>query len=126
MILGLGTDIAEISRMAEVYESTGDGLLERILTESELADLPKNPERQAAFLAKRFAAKEAAAKALGTGIAAGVSFQDFCVAHDEQGAPVLKVTGQAATVANSRGIRHWHISISDEQHYAIATVIAES
>jgi holo-[acyl-carrier protein] synthase len=125
MIFGLGTDIAEIVRVAEVYESTGDGFVDRILTEEEKHKIPKNPALIPAYLAKRFAVKEAAAKALGTGINKGVSFLDFTTTHNELGAPSLLVTGKAAEIAASEGIHTWHVSISDEKHYALATVIAE-
>ena len=125
MIFGLGTDIAEIVRVAEVYESTGDGFVDRILTEEEKQKIPKNPALIPAYLAKRFAVKEAAAKALGTGINKGVSFLDFTTTHNELGAPSLLVTGKAAEIAASEGIHTWHVSISDEKHYALATVIAE-
>ncbi|MEL0036014.1 MAG: holo-ACP synthase [Gammaproteobacteria bacterium] len=125
MIFGLGTDIAEIVRVAEVYESTGDGFVDRILTEEEKQKIPKNPALIPAYLAKRFAVKEAAAKALGTGINKGVSFLDFTTTHNELGAPSLVVTGKAAEIAASEGIHTWHVSISDEKHYAVATVITE-
>ena len=125
MIFGLGTDIAEIVRVAEVYESTGDGFVDRILTEEEKQKIPKNPALIPAYLAKRFAVKEAAAKALGTGINKGVSFLDFTTTHNELGAPSLLVTGKAAEIAASEGIHTWHVSISDEKHYAVATVITE-
>lgn len=125
MIFGLGTDIVEIERVADVYESTGDGFVDRILTDSEKLKIPKNPNLIPAYLAKRFAVKEAAAKALGTGITEGVSFLDFTTEHTESGAPILIVSGKAAEIAEREGITSWHVSISDEKHYAVATVIAE-
>ncbi|HIF9502614.1 TPA: holo-ACP synthase [Photobacterium damselae] len=123
-IVGLGTDIAEIERVAKVWQRQGLAFAERILTASELIELSqtKRPER---FLAKRFAVKEAAAKALGTGIAAGVSFQDFEVGHDELGKPLLNLTGQAQKFARQRLVNHVHLTIADERHYAVATVILE-
>ena len=125
MIFGLGTDIAEIERVADAYESIGDGFVDRILTANEKLKIPKNPKLIPAYLAKRFAVKEAAAKALGTGITQGVSFLDFTTDHTESGAPVLVVTGMAAEIAQRKGISSWHVSISDEKYYAVATVIAE-
>ncbi|SUB65410.1 holo-ACP synthase [Photobacterium damselae] len=123
-IVGLGTDIAEIERVAKVWQRQRLAFAERILTASELIELSqtKRPER---FLAKRFAVKEAAAKALGTGIAAGVSFQDFEVGHDEFGKPLLNLTGQAQKFAQQRLVNHVHLTIADERHYAVATVILE-
>ena len=126
MITGLGTDIVEISRVLQVYENTGEAFIERILTAGEQADIPKNPDRLPAYLAKRFAVKEAAAKALGTGIAEGVSFLDFEVQHTDLGAPILNVSGKAREIAEIRGVSNWHVSISDEQYYVVATVILET
>lgn len=125
MIIGLGTDIAEIERIEKVLGRSGEALAKRILTADELTVFSEH-KQPARFLAKRFAAKEAAVKALGTGIAQGVSFQHFTVTHDALGKPLLVVTGVAQQLAEQRGIRHWHLSISDEKHYAMATVIAEA
>ncbi len=125
MILGLGTDMAEIARVAKVYKRTGQDFVDRILTESEQQKIPTNPDLIPAYLAKRFAVKEAAAKALGTGIADGVSFHDFKTLHDAAGAPSLEVSGRAKEIAEQKKIRRWHISLSDEKAYALATVIAE-
>jgi len=77
------------------------------------------------FLTKRFAAKEAAAKALGTAIRDGVCMQDFIVETDTYGKPLLRVEGRAAEEASKRGISHWHLSITDEGDTVIAYVIAE-
>ncbi|MBF9001627.1 MULTISPECIES: holo-ACP synthase [Vibrio] len=125
MIIGLGTDISEIARIEKALDRTGASFARRILTESEIEAFSQH-KQPARFLAKRFATKEAAAKALGTGIAQGVSFQDFTVTHDELGKPLLSVSGMALTLAKQKGIRSFHLSISDERNYAVATVIAES
>jgi len=125
MIKGLGTDIAEVSRVNKVYDNTGEAFVDRILNKIEQQGRPKNPDMLGAFLAKRFAAKEAAAKALGTGISDGISFLDFTISHTELGAPILIVSGRAAEIAKEKGISSWHLSISDEKHYAMATVIVE-
>ena len=136
MIVGLGTDIVSIERVKRIFEDSGDSFakrimhilnyraIRRILSQEELLEL-KETKRKNEFLAKRFAAKEAAAKALGTGIAKGVSFQDFTVCHDAHGKPLLKVTGAALLLAKEQRINRWHISLSDEREHAIATVIAE-
>lgn len=126
MIVGLGTDIADISRIAQVYGRTGQDFVDRILTDAEKQTIPQNPDRLYAFLAKRFAVKEAAAKALGTGIGNGVSFHDFETIHDSSGAPSLLVSGHAKQIAESKNIQRWHVSLSDEKSYAVATVIAET
>lgn len=123
-IVGLGTDIAEIERVEKALARSGEAFAKRILTESELETF-SGLKQQGRFLAKRFAVKEAASKALGTGIALGVSFQDFNVSNDEHGAPVLTLSNKALEIAVQKGVAHVHLSISDERHYAVATVILE-
>lgn len=123
-IVGLGTDIAEIERVEKALARTGEAFARRILTELEFEKF-QSLKHQGRFLAKRFAAKEAASKALGTGIALGVTFHDFSVTNDEHGAPQLTLTNRALEIAQSKQIRHMHLSISDERHYAVATVIFE-
>lgn len=123
-IVGLGTDIAEIERVEKALARTGEAFARRILTELEFEKF-QSLKQQGRFLAKRFAAKEAASKALGTGIALGVTFHDFCVANDEHGAPQLTLANKALEIAQSKQVRHMHLSISDERHYAVATVIFE-
>ncbi|SEG64296.1 holo-ACP synthase [Vibrio hangzhouensis] len=124
-ILGLGTDIAEIERVEKALARTGEAFARRILTESEFAQF-QQLKQQGRFLAKRFAVKEAASKALGTGIAHGVTFHDFEVTNDDHGKPILTLTKKAADIAASMGVVSNHLSISDERHYAVATVILES
>ncbi|QSX30828.1 holo-ACP synthase [Shewanella cyperi] len=121
-ILGLGTDIVEIERIRAQLERGGDRLARRVLTEAELALFAASaqPER---YLAKRFAAKEAAAKALGTGIGRGVSFQHIETDNNADGAPVLSFNGGAAERLAAMGGNRIHLSIADERHYAVATVI---
>lgn len=124
-IVGIGTDIVEIARIREQRERLGDKLAKRVLTDAEFAiyATSKMPER---FLAKRFAAKEAAAKALGTGIGRGVSFQHIHIANDENGAPIVTFSqGAKARLEQLKGC-HGFITIADEQHYAVATVVLES
>jgi holo-[acyl-carrier protein] synthase len=123
-IVGLGSDIVEIERIEKVLSRVGDAFLNRILTASEKAicDQHNAPHR---YLAKRFSVKEAAAKALGTGIAQGVSFQDFRVSNDRFGRPLLSLSGKALQYAQQLGVTDIHVTLSDERHYAIATVILE-
>lgn len=123
-IVGIGTDIAEIERVEKALARSGEPFARRILTESEFARY-QSLKQQGRFLAKRFAAKEAASKALGTGIALGVTFHDFNITNDEHGAPILTLSNKAEQIADEKGIRHIHLSISDERHYAVATVIFE-
>jgi len=125
MIVGLGTDIAEIERIEKALNRSGDAFAQRILTENEF-EVFTNLKQKGRYLAKRFAAKEAASKALGTGIAHGVSFQDFEISNDENGKPVLTLSGKAQQIAQASSVRSVHLTISDERHYAVATVILES
>ncbi len=125
MIIGLGTDIAEIERIEKALNRSGEAFAQRILTQQELETF-NSLKQQGRFLAKRFAAKEAASKALGTGIAHGVSFQDFEISNDDNGKPVLTLSGKALQIAQASAVQNLHITISDERHYAVATVILES
>ncbi|EIW89307.1 4'-phosphopantetheinyl transferase [Alishewanella agri BL06] len=123
-IRGLGTDIVAIERIASSLQKS-PRLIERVLTPFEqqcFAEL-NQPER---YFAKRFAAKEAAAKALGTGIGRGISFQHFEVRNDAQGKPELFLSGRAAELAAELGVTALWLSISDEQAYACATVVLEA
>ncbi|WP_372832132.1 holo-ACP synthase [Pontibacterium sp.] len=123
MIFGIGTDILQISRIRSSLERT-PRLPERILTPSELEKFraSKHPD---IFLAKRFAAKEAAVKALGTGIGRGISWQHFEISHDELGRPVMNLSGNAKDRADQHGLGTFHLSYSDEQEYVVAFVVAE-
>ena len=124
-ILGLGSDIVEIERIADVIARSGDRLARRVLSEAEWQQYQahKQPVR---FLAKRFAVKEAAAKALGTGIRNGLAFNQFEVFNDELGKPSLRLWGEAERLAERMGVRSVHVTLADERHYACATVIIES
>ena len=124
MIVGTGVDILEISRVARALDRT-PGFAERILTPTEL-DAFAQSSQPARFLAKRFAAKEAAVKALGTGIAKGVSWQHLEVTKNSAGRPSLRVTDKALEYAHLLGITQWFLSYSDEQHYVVAQVIAQA
>lgn len=127
-IAGLGTDIVAIARIAQSLQRS-PALVKRVLTLDEQAIFQQleqqHPDNAARYFAKRFAAKEAAAKALGTGIGRGVSFQHFNVSNNAAGAPQLLLSGYAAELAATRGIKHIWLSITDEQAYASATVILE-
>lgn len=124
-IVGLGTDIVEVSRIADILERTGERLPQRILTTHEWVTY-QNHGQKMRYLAKRFAVKEAAAKALGTGIRDGLAFNQFEVVNDALGKPQLRLSGRAAQLAEQMGIDAIHVSISDEHRYACATVIMES
>ncbi|MGV8924973.1 MAG: holo-ACP synthase [Ewingella sp.] len=124
-ILGLGTDIVEITRIEAVVERSGDRLAKRILCANEWL-LYKNHQQPVRFLAKRFAVKEAAAKALGTGIRNGLAFEQFEVINDPLGKPGLIFHDRAAQMAEELGVKAVHVTLADERRYACATVIIES
>lgn len=123
-IIGIGTDIIEIVRI-EKQLAKSERLAQRILTESEFAVFSAHAY-PARFLAKRFAAKEAAVKAIGTGIGNGISWQHIEISNLESGQPVITFNGHFASLCEARGINSSFISLSDEQHYAVATVILEA
>ncbi|MBP0048383.1 holo-ACP synthase [Marinobacterium sp. AK62] len=123
MIIGIGTDLLEIARVEAALTRT-PRLSERILTPKEWQAFA-TATQPARFLAKRFAAKEAAAKALGTGIGRGVSWQHMEVGHDDSGRPLMTLSGGALEVATALGVQQLHLSYSDEREYVSAFVIAE-
>lgn len=125
MIYGIGTDIVCIQRMVDNLGRYGERFAARILTEQEMAVFRESTQ-QAPFLAKRFAAKEAAAKALGTGFRGGLSLRDIGVGNDELGKPVLAFSTHAREVLQNRGVGRTHLSLSDESEYAIAYVVLEA
>ena len=122
MIAGAGLDIVEIPRIERVYRRYGARFFEKILTKVELGIMPVNP---VTFLAGRFAAKEAAVKALGTGFSGGISFSDIEIINNRFGAPVLSFTGTAKKVFSSLGGKAIFISITHERSLACAMVILE-
>ncbi len=124
-ILGLGTDIVEIGRIEAVISRSGDRLAQRVLSAGEL-EVYCTHNQPVRFLAKRFAVKEAASKALGTGIRNGLAFNQFEVYNDELGKPRLTLHGAAKALAEQMGVVSIHVTLADERHYACATVIIES
>ncbi len=125
MIFGIGTDIVQISRMEQSLEKLGERFSKRILSESEYAEYEKVLNK-AAFLAKRFAAKEATVKALGTGFRDGISMRHISVGHDEIGKPLLILTDVAKKISADKQVKQMHLSIADETKYAVAYVVMES
>lgn len=125
MIFGIGTDIVRVARMQENLDRFGERFAERILTANELREYHQN-NNKANFLARRFAAKEAAAKALGTGFSDGVQLHDIEVAHDTQGKPLLEFRGRARQFMQEKSIGVAHISLADELDHAVAFVTLET
>ena len=126
MIIGIGTDLVEIARVRQSVERLGERFIDRILSadEKKIWAQIAHVEKAHAYVAKRFAAKEAAVKALGTGIGRGVSFQHFNVVNLPSGQPILKVDSSIEARYETPVI--WHLSLSDEREYAQAFVILES
>ncbi|QIY81688.1 holo-ACP synthase [Chromobacterium violaceum] len=125
MIYGIGTDLVEIARMEAWCRRWGEKAGRRLLTAAEQAEFAVHAE-PARFLAKRFAGKEAFAKALGTGVVAPALLTAIGVGHDELGKPVLILSDELAAFAAARGIARMHLSISDERGHALAFVVLES
>ena len=125
MIYGIGTDIVSIERIQNILNKNKDGFINRVLTDHEKA-LFTNKADSAAFCAKRFAAKEAFSKALGTGIGRVVSFQDLTVRSNEHGKPFFMPSEKLRLYLQEKGIKHGHLSISDESQNALAFVVLEA
>ena len=121
-MIAVGTDILEISRIEAVVERLGDRFVARILTDVERREY-RDSKLPLRLLAKRFAAKEAIAKALGTGIGRGVSWQNMSIVHDDNGAPLVELSGGALEVARSRGGSEVLLSLADEQAYVVAFAV---
>lgn len=121
MIFGIGTDIVRVARMEKSLARFSERFARRILTDAEYADFRKIA-RPAHFLAKRFAAKEATAKAMGTGFRNGLSLRHIGVGHDANGKPQLQFSGVAADFLHHNSINSVHISLADEKDFAVAFV----
>ncbi|HQN65727.1 MAG TPA: holo-ACP synthase [Methylophilus sp.] len=125
MIFGVGTDIVEVARIEAALTEFGEAFARRILAENELVAYEAS-QIKPRFLAKRFAAKEAFSKALGTGIRGVVTFQSIQVTHDAMGKPLLAFNQEIETLLAEKQIRTAHVSISDEKNLAVAFVVLES
>src|SRR6202789_3690650 len=124
MVVGLGTDLIETKRVEESIARFGDRFLERIFTVGEIAYCQRKKNAAESFAA-RFAAKEAGAKALGTGISRGVTWNEFQVARNPGGRPILELRGRAALLAKELGVRAISLSLTHTGSLAMATVVME-
>lgn len=123
MIVGVGTDIVDISRIASLHVKYGDRFLSRIFTSAE-ATYCVGRHNTPQHLAARFAAKEAAMKALGTGFASGIRFTDIEVCRD-QGSPRVLLYKRALELSENLGVSRIHLSISHDKLYAVALILLE-
>lgn len=129
MILGIGTDLANIDRIQGTLDRFGDRFRNRVFTPTELAKAARRAD-EAGTLAKRWAAKEACSKALGTGLAMGISWRDMAVTNLRSGQPVMALTGWAAeklaamTPAGHHAVVH--VTLTDDHPWAQAFVVIEA
>jgi holo-[acyl-carrier protein] synthase len=124
MIYGIGVDIVHIKRIGRVVDRWGTRFLQKVFTEQEIAFCFQGSKCESS-LALRFAAKEAFSKAIGLGMRKGISWRDIEIVHNTMGRPDLKITGKARSFCHAKGIGGWHVSLSDDGEYGIASVVLE-
>ena len=129
MILGIGVDLCNIERVQGTLDRFGDRFRDRVYTETELAKARRRAD-EAATLAKRWAAKEACSKALGTGLRMGIAWRDMAVRNLRTGQPVMEVTGWAAdrlaTLTPDGHSAIIHVTLTDDHPWAQAVVVIEA
>lgn len=125
MVVGVGTDLIEIERVQQSLDRFGTRFMQKVFTAGEIAYCQRKKHAAESF-AGRFAAKEAAAKALGTGISRGISWREIEVRREPGERPTLHLSGRAAERARSMGITHLHLSLTHSRDVAMAVVIAEN
>lgn len=124
MIIGLGVDIAEVPRVQAAIERRGKRFLDRVFTRNEIEYCERFKNKFERY-AGRFAAKEAAMKALGTGWRRGIRWVDLEVVREQSGRPTISLAGEAAKIAGQLGVRHISVSITHTEAQALAQVIFE-
>ncbi|MBB5329077.1 holo-ACP synthase [Tunturiibacter gelidoferens] len=125
MVLGVGTDLMETKRIEVSIDRFGERFLERVFTTGEIAYCLRKKKNAAESFAARFAAKEAGAKALGTGISRGVTWKELEVRREANGRPTLHLSGRAAELAGAMGVRRMQLSLTHSRELAMAVVVAE-
>lgn len=125
MIYGIGTDVVSVGRFERMLARYGHRVAARVLSDTELSAY-RACAQPAAFLAKRFAAKEAFAKALGTGIRSPLTLVRLRIEHDDIGKPTFRFDEEVIALMTARGVQHCHLSISDEKEIACAFVVLET
>lgn len=123
MVVGVGTDLVSIPRMRAVLERYRDRLCQRLYTPEERVEGQRRPVPELHF-ASRFAAKEATMKALGTGWGVGIGWREIEIVGPRGKPPAVRLSGRARRVAEEKGIRHLHLSLSHDGDYALAFVVA--
>lgn len=130
MIIAIGSDLCNIDRIANSLDRFGERFENRVFTEVERAKAARRPYTKAGTLAKRFAAKEAFSKAVGTGFKAGVFMKDIGVVNARSGAPTLHLTGGAAlrlqAIVPEGYEAHIHLTLTDDHPWAQAFVVIEA
>ena len=130
MIIGLGSDLCNIERIQQSLDRFGARFEQRVFTDAELARAAKRPFTKAGTLAKRFAAKEAFSKAVGTGFKAGVFMKDIGVVNQRSGAPTLALNGGAKArldaITPDGHVAHIHLTLTDDHPWAQAFVVIEA
>ncbi|MBV1881422.1 MAG: holo-ACP synthase [Pseudomonadales bacterium] len=121
-IYGIGTDIVKIERIEQMLGRSGDKLAQRILTAEEMLEYSSS-QNKVPFLAKRFAIKEAAAKAFGLGFRQGLAYSHIGLTHNDVGKPSLVFQHKAAELISEYSIQSHNVSVSDEVDYAVAFVV---
>jgi holo-[acyl-carrier protein] synthase len=125
MITGIGTDVVHINRVQKVLDRYGERFVNRILTPEERVRYGRT-KAKANHLAKRFAAKEAFSKAIGTGIRSPFRWHSVTVARDPKGKPILKPDARMSAYLSQNGVTHFHVSLTDDTDIAMAFVVLES
>ena len=125
-IVSIGSDLCQISRIADVLERRGEGFCARVFTDAERAYCDRRPRSRPSHYAGRFAVKEAVMKALGTGWRSGVRWVDIETLREPGQAPTIHLHGRTADLARERGITRWHLTITHDADLALAFVVAES
>ena len=127
MILGLGIDVCDVARMRRALSgASGQRFRARVFTDAEQAYCEARTRERVASYAARFAAKEAAMKALGTGWANGIGWRDFEVVRGAEGRPTLVLHGKASVLARRRGMGRWLLALSHDGGAAVASVVVET
>jgi len=125
VILGIGADVVEVARVARLLERYGERFARRVLAPAEWPGYRSSPNPEI-FVASRFAAKEAFAKALGTGLRAPVLLTSICVTHDGLGRPALQFSPELEVLSAQRGVGAHFVTLSHERSIACAVVVLEA